>query len=201
MRGHHQVARVLVWALLGVLAAGCASPAARFYKLSAVSAPPQAALSTPAALSVVVGPVSIPALVDRPQFVLSSGANEVRVDEFNRWAAPLADDIGRVVAEDLVVLLATPQVTLYAQQAGEAAQYRVAIGVQRFESTPGQAVLLDAVWSVRRTRDGASQSGRTTLTEPSPDPGYDQLAAAHSRALSQLGSDIASAVRELDAQR
>jgi len=95
------------------------------------------------------------------------------------------------------VLLATPQVTLYAQQAGEAAQYRVAIGVQRFESTPGQAVLLDAVWSVRRTRDGASQSGRTTLTEPSPDPGYDQLAAAHSRALSQLGSDIASAVLKL----
>ncbi len=150
------------------------------------------------AVSVAVGPVSIPAIVDRPQFVVSTGPNEVRVDEFNRWAAPLADDISRVVAEDLVVLLGTPRVTLYPQQAADA-QYRVSIGVQRFESTVNEAALLDAQWSVRRTHDGLSQSGRTTLTEAATASGYDALAAAHSRALSRLSYDIAQAVRALEA--
>jgi hypothetical protein len=148
------------------------------------------------AVSVAVGPVSIPALVDRPQFVLSAGPNEVRVDEFQRWAGPLADDIGRVVAENLVLLLGSPRVMLFPQQAAEDVQYRVVIGVQRFESTPGEAALLDALWSVRRTKVGASQSGRTTLREASAG-GYDALAAAHSRALAQLSLDLANAIRAL----
>lgn len=190
-------ARWLVCALLCVLAAGCASPPTRFYRLSAASTPAQASTAAPSTVSLVVGPVSIPAAVDRPQFVVTAGPNEVRVDEFNRWAAPLADDIARVVAEDLVLMLGTPQVMLYPQQAGEAAQYRVSIGVQRFESAPGDATLLDALWRVRRMQDGASQSGRTTLSEPVSGPGYDSLAAAHSRALARLSQDIASAVRGL----
>jgi uncharacterized lipoprotein YmbA len=74
----------------------------------------------------------------------------------------------------------------------------VVIGVQRFESTPGEAALLDALWSVRRTKDGASQSGRTTLREASAG-GYDALAAAHSRALAQLSLDLANAIRALAA--
>ena len=61
------------------LTSACASPAARYYKLSALATPAAPA----SAVSVAVGPVSIPALVDRPQFVLSAGPNEVRVEEFH----------------------------------------------------------------------------------------------------------------------
>lgn len=188
--------RVAAWLIFAALAlaTGCASsPPSRFYKLSSATAP----VAVPSPVSVAVGPVSTPALVDRPQIVVTKGANEVRVDEFNRWASPLADDIARVVAENLVVMLGTPRVTLFPQQTGDDAEFRVAIGVQRFESVPGETASLDAVWTVRRMQDGKTATGRTTVREPVPDQGYDALAAAHSRALARLSQDIASAVRTL----
>jgi uncharacterized protein len=180
------------WVLVCLVAA-CASPASRFYALSAAPTPAAA----PATLSVAVGPVAVPAAVDRPQIVVTVGPNQVRLDEFNRWAAPLQNGIARVVAENLVALLGTPSVTVSPLTLSEGADYRVALEVQRFESAPGDAATLDAVWAVSRTKDGKAQTGRTTVREPSPDKGFDALAAAHSRAIARLSQDIAAAVREL----
>ena len=177
------------------LAAGCASsPVTRFYTLSAAAAP----AATSSQLSVVVGPVSVPAVVDRPQIVVSTGPNQVRLDEFNQWASPLQNNVARVVAENLVAMLGTPRVILFSQPLGVGADYRAAIEVQRFESAPGDAATLDAVWTVSRTKDGKSQTGRTTVREVASDKGYDALAAAHSRGLARLSQDIADAVGALD---
>ena len=89
---------VAVSAVLAILGAGCSStPPARFYTLSSTSTPAAASSE----LSVAVGPVAVPAAVDRPQIVVSLGPNRVWLDEFNRWAAPLQDDIARVVAKNL----------------------------------------------------------------------------------------------------
>src|SRR5262245_43795350 len=115
--------------MLLALVAGCgSSPMSRFYRLSADAAPG----ATASSLSVVVGPVSIPAIVDRPQIVVSTGPNQVRLDEFNRWASPLQGDIARVVAENLTAMLGTPQVTLSTLSAD--GSYRAVIEVQRFDS-------------------------------------------------------------------
>ncbi len=124
--------------------------------------------------------------------------NQVWLDEFNRWASPLSSNIARVVAQNLVAMLGTPRVTLSLQTAAADADYRAAIEVQTFESAPGEAATLDAVWTVIRAKDGKSQTGRTTVREPAPDKGYDALAAAHSRAVARLSRDIADAVRALD---
>jgi uncharacterized lipoprotein YmbA len=180
---------------LVALAAGCAStPASRFYTLSA--APTPAAASSD--LSVVVGPLSVPAVVDRPQIVVRVGPNQVRPDEFNRWASPLQNNIARVVAENLVAMLGTPRVTLSSQTVNAEAEYRAAIEVQRFESALGEAAILDAVWTVSRTKDDKSKTGRTTVREAVSETGYDALAAAHSRAIARLSRDIADAVQALD---
>ena len=177
------------------LTAGCASsPVTRFYTLSAAAAP----AATSSQLSVVVGPVAVPAVVDRPQIVVTTGPNQVRLDDFNQWAAPLQNSIARVVAENLVAMLGTPRVTLSPQTLSADADYRAAIEVQSFESAPGEAAILDAVWTVRRAKDGKAQTGRTTVREPAQEKSYDALAAAHSRALARLSRDIADAVRALD---
>jgi len=190
-----RAAAPLVACALALLLAGCGStPSSRFYTLSAV--PPPA--GAPSMLAVVVGPVTIPAAVDRPEIVVAVGPNEVRLDEFNRWVSPLASNIARVVAENLVALLGTPRVAASSITLSADADYRAVIEVQRFETAPGDAATLDAVWSVRRFRDGKVQIGRTTAREPAPDKGYDGVAAAHSRALARLSQDIAAAVRALD---
>jgi len=182
---------------LAAFAAGCASPVSRFYTLSATTT----SAATSSDVSVAVGPVSVPAIVDRPEIVVTTGPNQVRLEEFNRWASPLQNSIARVVAENLVGMLGTPQVTLFPQTMSSNADYRAAIEVQRFESAPGEAAMLDAAWTVSRTKDGKSQTGRTTVREVEPDKGYDALAAAHSRALARLSQDIADAVRAIGQQQ
>ena len=182
---------------LAAFAAGCASPVSRFYTLSATTT----SAATPSDVSVAVGPVSVPAIVDRPEIVVTTGPNQVRLEEFNRWASPLQNSIARVVAENLVGMLGTPQVTLFPQTMSSNADYRATIEVQRFESAPGEAAMLDAAWTVSRAKDGKSQTGRTTVREVAPDKGYDALAAAHSRALARLSQDIADAVRAIGQQQ
>ena len=190
-----RIAAIAIACSLTTLAAGCASsPPSRFYTLSAVPGPP----ATSSDLAVTVGPVSVPAAVDRPQIVVTVSANEVRLDETARWASPLEDNIARVVAENLVAMLGTPRVTLSSQTPSGSADYRATIDVQRFDSVPGQAATLDAVWIVSRPKGGKSQTGRTTVREAASESGYDALAAAHSRALARLSEDIAEAVRALE---
>ena len=174
-------------------AAGCASPASRFYTLSATSTPAGASSD----VSIAVGPVSVPAIVDRPEIVVTTSPNQVRLEEFNRWASPLQNSIARVVAENLVALLGAPRVMLSSQSLSAEADYRAAIEIQSFESAPGQGATLDAVWTVSRAKDGKSQTGRTTVREVTQGNGYDALAAAHSRALARLSQSIADAVRAL----
>src|SRR6266545_4474723 len=147
--------------------AGCAStPASHFYTLSAASGP--AATSTSSNLSIAVGPVSVPAVVDRPQIVVNTGPNQVRLEDFNRWAAPLQNNISRVVADNLVLMLGTPRVTLSTQMLSADADYRAVIEVQSFQSVPGDAAILNALWTVSRMKDGKTQTGRTTVREAVP---------------------------------
>src|SRR4029077_7302030 len=189
----HRCITIAAVSFLVVLAAGCASPASRFYTLSATTTP--AASSSD--VSVAVGPVSVPVVVDRPEIVVTTSPNQVRLEEFNRWASPLQNNIARVVAENLVAMLGTPRVTLSSQSLSADADYRAAIEIQSFDSVLGEAATLDAVWTVSRAKDGKSQTGRTNVREVTQGNGYDALAAAHSRALARLSQNIADAVRAI----
>ena len=193
-----RIACIAALCLSAALAAGCASPPSHFYTLSSTAMPAGAPPPRAPDLSVVVGPVSIPAIVDQPQIVVSTSPNQVSIDEYHRWASPLANNIARVVAENLVAILGTPRVSLFQQSPNAEAGYRVAIEVQSFESAPGEAATLNAVWIVRRIKDGKAETGRTSVREPTQGKDFDALAAAHSRALGRLSADIADVIRALD---
>jgi len=187
-----RIAHLFSIALVATAWSGCgASAPARFYTLDAAAS----ANGTPAAHhAVLVGPVSIPPVVDRPQFVVQVAPNRVAVDEFNRWAAPLDDSIARAVAGNLATLLGTSKVAV-APLANFDPDYRVTINVQRFDSLRGEAVIVDAVWAVRKTGVKDARSGRTLAREAVQDESFEALAAAHSRALATVSGDIAAAIR------
>jgi len=172
-----------------LLIASCGSPPReRFYTLEA----PEPPVAAPDAATVAVGPVSVPEMVDRPQFVVRVSANQVAIAEQARWAEPLKSAIARVVAANLAKDLGAR--TLAQPRNGDA-DYRVILDVQRFESTLGEAVLLDAQWTVVGPK-GARRSGRSTQRERVQGRDYDALAAAHSAALAKLSGEIAEAIRK-----
>lgn len=187
--------RVISSALLAVVCAlppGCgSSPPSRYYTLE----PTARAEGTPSANYVVsIGSVQIPASVNRPQFVVQLASNRVSLYEFDRWAAPLDENIARVVAADLSVLLGTPKVTTASLSSSDPT-YQVTIDVQRFDSIQNEAVIVEAFWAVRNVAAAKTHSGRTVAREPVKGDTFDVLAGAHSRALGKLSGDIAAAIR------
>jgi len=172
---------------------GCASKPERFYTLHSVAERTE----TPLAVSVSVGPIDIPAIVDNPAIILSVGPSQVEVDDLAHWASPLQDSIAHAVAGDLTALLGTERVTLSADTWTQTPDYRLAIEVERFDSTPGEAATLDAVWTIRDRHETVVREGRTTVREATQGSGIGALAAAHSRALARLSADVAAAIRSL----
>ena len=186
-----RIAKSISIMFIVVAATGCSTAPSRFYSLASTAT----ADGTPAtSATVMVGPVTIPASVDQPEFVIQVAPNRVEVNELNRWVSPLGDGIARTVAGDLVVLLGTQEVAS-AQLADFTPDYRVTIDVQRFESVQGQQATLEAVWTVRKTAGGEIRSGRTVAREAVQGQGFDALAAAHSQAIAKMSGDIATAIR------
>ena len=198
-------------ALLAAALAGCGvSPTVRFYTLSSVAAPvsgdaapdsaaqPASPSVDPSASpsvgpSVGLGPITLPDVVDRPQFVLQTGPNRVMIADEHRWAEPLKSLIPRVIADNLSRILGVKQVWSYPQHAAEKAEFRVSVNIQRFESSPGEAAVVDASWTVRRG-EGEPIAGRSLAKEAVDGSGYDALAAAHSRALATVSREIAKTI-------
>jgi uncharacterized lipoprotein YmbA len=178
--------------LLLLLLAGCASPAERFYTLSPVDTATPAA--NRAAYRVAVGPVTVPALVDRPQMVLRAGPERVTLAEQSRWAGPLRDNIAYVVAGNLERLLGEALVAADSQNGAVRPDYRVLLDIDRFDSTPGDAATLQVLWTVTASKDGHATSGRALIREPVAGPEIEALVAAHNRALAAVSRQIAVAI-------
>lgn len=178
---------------LALIFGGCSTATPHYYTLDATAVPDGAA---PARGVVLVGPVTVPPTVDQPQFVTDAGGNQVHIDEFNRWADPLSDNIARVVAQNLSKLLGTPDVTT-SPMPDLVPNYLVAIQVQKFQSVPGQGTMLEALWTINDVPNKVTRSGHTMASETVQDDSFSALAAAHSRALAKLSDDIAGAVRLL----
>jgi len=194
-----RLADIIICCVIAVAVWGCASSTPpRFYTLSSISAP---AVMPQAGYSVSVGPISLPAAVDRPQIVVHTGPNQVSIGEFDRWASPLKNNIGLVMVENLVAMLGTTRVTLFPQSPAADASYRVVIDILRFDSEIGKAATLDVLWTVCSSKDGQSRRGRATLTEPAQGTDYASLVAAHSRVLGRLSSEIAGTIRDFEAQK
>ena len=187
---------------MAVAMAGCASAPSRFYTLNATA---KSGADAPVPCAVLVGPVFIPAAVDRPQFVVSTATNSVDLEEFNRWAAPLGESVARVVSANLGLLLGTTRAAS-APMPDFGPAYRVIIRIERFESAIGGGkmageALVDAVWTVRSPSGQSVDSGRTIAREPAPGSSFEALAAAHSRALAKVSMDIAASIRMAESEK
>lgn len=184
----------LVLALL--VSVGCArSPQRSYYSLQGPA--PQStrrAAFTPDQMQVVVGPVTLPETVDRPQMVTRSGANRLEINDLHRWVQPLSGEIAAVLAADLYRDLG--QTTLVGIQGQEAAThdpvYRVVVDIERFEAVLGQGATVEAAWSIRRKGAEAPLHGRTLARAPVSETSHDALAAAFAQALRRVSREIAA---------
>ncbi len=199
-----------VWWRVGVLAlmflpfllGGCSSTKeARFYTLNPVvqaRSPGPAVAGEPSGSAAHIGIVSveIPDYLDRPQIVTRSGSNGLEVAEFDRWAGDLYKDLGRVLAETMSAQLSDTGVFMLTGRRAMPADYRIYVNVTRFERMPDNAVWLKALWSVNdKDPRRVAIRGESSFTEPVQGGDYGATVAAMSRAVDQLGREIAAAMK------
>lgn len=185
---------------LSVWLAGCAtpSPPSRFYRLTAEA--PEAA-ADPSALIIGVGPVLLAGYLDRPQLVTPVDANQLRIDEFERWGGSLERNLATVMAENLSRLLGTDAVVTQPWGGSLPIDYQVAIEVRRLERGTDGRVHLLVQWRLFRG-DGERLLGihRKALSEPVRGTDFSARTAAESRLLVSLGREIAAAIRAVEPQ-
>ena len=173
------------------LAAGCGTtPDSVFYTLRGADPAPVASSSS----SIIVGPVTLPDAVDRPQLVVSTGGNRVEIAEFHRWAEPLKSEIPRVIASHLARQLGTSSVGIFSDVSISDPDYRVLIDVQRFELRRGEDTVVEALWTVR-ARSGAMRTGQARAQERVTDSSYESMVAAQARALAALSKTVGDAIQ------
>lgn len=169
----------------------------RFYLLRAL--PSDASL--PASQSgeggtvLALGPVNLPAYLDRPQIVTRTPGAEVKLSEFDRWAEPLGDNLAAVLADNLSGLVPTERLHTYPGRLPPDVAMRLTVDVIRFDGSPAGEVVLDARWSILDPDDALLRTERSRLTQPVSGAGYEPLVDAMSRALGVLSREIAQEIR------
>jgi len=174
-------------------ACGGKSATSQFYVLSPL---PQPSLSAGEGMTIGVFPVSMPDYLDRPQIVTRVSDNEIKLDEFSRWAEPLKDSFTRALVQNLSTLLNTAKVVRTTRSAGVPMALQVGVEVVQFDGTLGGEVVLIVQWGVFEA-DGKKllMGKRSSFKEPTGAATYEALVAAESRAVAALSREIAEAIK------
>lgn len=182
--------RAILLALLAAVAGCTSAPSSqRLYALKPIAA--QGAASPAAGPTIVVGPVTVPELVDRPQWVVQQGDHGVRILEGHRWAEPLRDALARTLATNLGRLLGSDRVITWRQAAASRAEARLTVDVSAWEARVGEQVTIEILWTFSQSGREGSLAHRSSVTEAAAGPTHDDLAAAFDRAVLRLAEDAA----------
>lgn len=182
---------------LGVLlVAACGhSPPSRFFTLD--PAPPKSAVSTRAPVAPVqLDAVHIPAAVDRPEMVTQTGPGRLQISGQDRWGAPLAEMMRRVLAQDLASRL--PQAAFVFPDAPSPPGTRgLVVTVLQLSATPDGRVDLQVNWTLLApgSRQAAGDGDNLRLSATATSAGSDGRAQALSAVLGQLADHIADALQ------
>jgi uncharacterized lipoprotein YmbA len=190
--------RILSWLGLLTMTACSASPEIRYYTLSADPGPQNTPTTTtrlhgaPYEIDAIV----IPELQDRPEIVLRSGANTVEVLDDDRWAAPLADQLQRVLAADLASRLGADAIIEPGLPSAPRTSRRITVSILEFDPGRGDSVI-EASWEISDdTRSapvgGATKTYRARHAASTSRSDVTGIVAAMSSLMTLVADDIAS---------
>src|SRR5512135_309508 len=201
---------ILAIIAMSVSFGGCAAFAARadpssFYILGALPEVDLAADKTASGIkadfSVGLGPIELPAYLDRQQIVTRTSTNRLSYSENDRWAAPLAESLSRVLGQNISYLLNPAQMVQFPWQSNDAPDYQVKIEVLQFEGNSNQEAWLTARWTVLDRNKKILVSQRSQLNRRAGSQSTEDFVKALSETLGDLSREIANALRSFEEQR
>ncbi|TAK62087.1 PqiC family protein [Methylobacter sp.] len=194
------IIRLVFIPLLSVLLlslAACTTSSSQFYMLEPITGiehkSPTGITQKPV---IILSPVRIPHYVDRPQIVTANGKNAYQLNELNRWAEALDHNIGRVLAQNLTIMVPAEVGFSSTSTTAERANFRVSVNILEFHADPQGQAGLTAQWQITRS-DGALVNRQVSYRAPASTSDYRIIVEALNDCLNRLSRDLADEVRRL----
>lgn len=184
--------RFIILCVSGLLSACASSPPTHFYTLESQSRPPATTTSAIAKKPLIgIGPLSLPALLDRNQIVTRTEDSSIQLAEFDQWAAPLKDNVIAVLSENVSILQPNAIVRAYPWSIYGNVDYRVIIDITRFDTQLGKWVNLEASWVImEETTLAIISNGQVKLQSPLNDASYNTVVQELSKLLGEFSQQI-----------
>ncbi|KPW25626.1 putative lipoprotein [Pseudomonas cannabina pv. alisalensis] len=182
-------------ATLGISA--CTSTQTHYYTLIAPMGTATTAAASPMPFQFEMLPVLMPVQVDQPPLVVRQGNGSLAILDTERWGSPLGDEFHDALTPQLEHRFGSRDMAGLPKN-GEQPVLSVRTDVRRFESMPGNYVLIDVVWTLGLREAGATAgSKRQSLTCSSvireqAGEGMENLIIAHQKAVARLADKIAT---------
>jgi uncharacterized protein len=190
---------VLILGFLAIVLSGCAStPSTRYFVLNSISGPEKMrSLEGERCYALAIGRVEVSEYLNQPEIVTRINQNEIRLDEFAKWAEPLENNVSRVLADNLRSLLCIRFIAVAPWGRQALIDYRIDVNMIQMDGQLGDDASLEVSWSIG---DGADRkkpplfTKRSTYKEPTGGGDYASFVAAQSRNVASLSRDIAEAI-------
>ncbi len=174
---------------------GCANTQpTHFYLLRAVQVPENSSMveSTHSGISLGLGPISIPKYLDRPQIVTRVSTHEINLAEFHKWAAPLKENVSRVLEEHLSAILATEGIVPYPWNRSKAPEYQLSLDIIQLDGIKNQEAILKVRWALAREEGREVFYQKTSqFSEIIQGSEYEDVVEAMSRMFATFSQEIA----------
>lgn len=190
--------KLITLLLSGLLAACAATPPTQFYVLEAQNSPSVSSSTMEKKPLIGIGPLSLPALVDRQQIVTRQENNAIDFAEFHQWASPLQDNVLAVLSKNIAIQQPDSIIREYPWGAYGQVDYRVIIDISRFDAKLGKSVNLDASWSIMNEKNHTIISnGQTKIQQPLNDASYQTAVTAFNKLLNDFSQQLSVALHQV----
>jgi len=195
----NQLSKWFISLFIGSLLSACMSTSpTQFYVLEPLSTPPPSATAAEKKRQIGVGPISIPALLERKQIVTRLPDNSVTIAEFHQWASPLKDNVAQVLAHNLATLQPGDLIRTYPWSAYGAVDYRVIVDITRLDTHPDRTVNLEANWAIMNEKNHTLISnGHSKIEHALDDPSYPSTVKALSKVLGEFSQELSAALGKI----
>ena len=186
--------------LLSLAACSFTSSPSSFYTLTSLVPEPVDTVSPSVAkrMTVTIGPVEIADYLVRPEIVVRSSANTLKIAATERWGGTLRNNVSRTLLDNLGLLLEPVGYRIVSWESPVPADYRMALSIGRFERNESGKVVLEADWQVFAgggTRIAAIGSSR--VVELVAGDSYSATVDTMGRALAVLSRELAAKIQTL----
>lgn len=176
--------------------AACSTAPTHYYTLIAPAAP-ASANNAQAPFQFEMLPVLMPVQVDQPPLVIRQGNGSLAILENERWGAPLGDEFHDALTGQLERRFGSRDLAGLPKQPDQPV-LSLRTDVRRFESVLDQYALIDVVWNLSLSGNGAKRQNLTcsSVVRQPAGVGMENLVLAHQHAVATLADTIAKTAND-----